>query len=130
MDNTDYCSYELAKKLYELGFDWDCEKAYFDRPWNHEHKLVYAVDATNQAAAYDGTDIYPAPTLWEAQKWLREKKEYHIEIRRMFGNIWSYYLSPLGSRAKEGDAYFKTYESALSTGISAALELIGKEELK
>lgn len=138
MENKDYVSYELAKKLYELDFDWDCEMAYFDRPWNHEHKLVYAVDASNQAAAYDGTDIYSAPALWEAQKWLREKK-WHVEIRingtrRMFAvELWEMVANGRRIVLEHDDGHarlFDDYEAALSAGISAALEILGKEGQK
>ena len=139
MENKDYVSYELAKKLYELDFDWDSEMAYFDRPWNHEHKLVSAIDASNQAAAYDGTDVYSAPTLWEAQKWLREGKGIAVYVIPRFRNgyevaakelrkciIDTHYLFDLWDSTKP----YPTYESALSSGISAVMEILGKEAKK
>ena len=77
-----------------------------------------------------------APTLWQAQKWLREKKgiainviahdggEYHSERiilpNCMMPETRAWYV---GTTTPLVDAY----EQALSAGIAAALELIEKK---
>lgn len=131
MNNEDFVSYEIAQLLYALDFDLNCEMAYFDRPWNHEHRLVSAIDACNQQCAYDGTDVYPAPTLAKAQKWLREKKGIYVypEI-----NMLKKWFAKAVDMCKNEDliwdgTMFDTYESALSAGIEGALKFIEKESI-
>ena len=129
MNNEDFVSYETAKRLYVLDCDLNCEMAYFDRPWNHEHQLVSVIDACNQQCAYDGTDVYPAPTLAQAQKWLRETKGIIVLVHLESVNEEMYVcrvtqFHKLSKRLDNGGEYFLDYNSALSAGIKAALELI------
>lgn len=135
MNREDYCSYELSKKLSEKGFDLDVEY-YYDElldnsledsyPRNH-NKLDHRVSA---------------PYLWEAQKWLREKKGYHIEcwptsdskgcwIRCMIYCVFNAeYDEPdlnWADRVMLGEDTFKyvdTYEEGIVDGITRILELI------
>lgn len=68
-----------------------------------------------------------APTLWQAQKWLRNKriKVYALLADDNIRYEWSIYDRNVRDNidSNRGDDY-KTYESALSAGIAAALELI------
>lgn len=140
MDNTDYCSYELAVKLKESGFDWPYYHFYQSQEYGMcGHKLrrncskvdLNKVDKNLDYFVEHGY-IYSAPTLWEAQKWLREEKKWHIIIEP---RIWEqqvydfklWHIRRGYENANRGFDYL-SYESALSAGISAALELIGKEE--
>ena len=137
MTNEDFVSYEIAKRLYALDYDLNCEMAYIDRPWNHEHRLVSVLDAYNQQCAYDGTDVYPAPTLSQAQKWLREMKRWHIEVRingcrNMFCvELWEMKANGGYMMLEHKDGHtrlFDRYEDALSEGISETLKLIEEGE--
>lgn len=135
MEET-FCSYGQALGLSRIGFDWSCERAYFDRPWNHEHKLVYMTDANNQACAYDGTDVYPAPSLQIAARWLREAKGMDIFVlpaykdeRRVQGYDWNIYDDMGDNPVARGCLPFvRTYEFALSDAISCALNLLLTED--
>ena len=80
----EYVNYAQAVKLRELGFDWDCEKAYYYHAWMSEPILTLTTIAYKEVENYDGTDIYLAPRLDQAQKWLREIKELIICIEPRF----------------------------------------------
>ena len=60
--------------------------------------------------------------LYDAQKWLREKKHLHIEVR-WYGNMWYEYevKEAEGKVIAEGCA-FPTYEEALRTAVYMATE--------
>lgn len=140
MEQEDYCSYELALKLKACGFDEPCRDFYWtsDGTFKHTDALVHKNSV--------GCDtMVAAPTLWQAQKWLREKKgiainviahdasdkyregkyhwmEVHLPNSNENGPQWMdwfvYGKHPL----------FDTYEEALSDGLSQMLELIKKGE--
>ena len=71
---------------------------------------------------------YLGLSLYSAQKWLREEKHLHIEVR-WYSNLWYEY------RVKEAEGKilaevtsFKTYEDALSEGIKEAVKILKEEE--
>lgn len=73
--NEDYVSYELAVKLKECGFDEPCDSYYNkacaadDEYWHTKREELINWNGL-------GSDCQiSAPTLWQAQKWLREKKK-------------------------------------------------------
>lgn len=144
--HQDFCSYELSKALKACGFDEPCLTFY-----DTNKELGRALDPDNfnhLGETYQGewfTDTISAPTLWQAQKWLREKKgiainviahdasdkyregkyhwmEVHLPNSNENGPQWVdwfiYGKHPL----------FDTYEEALSDGLSQMLELIKKGE--
>lgn len=99
MLTEDYCDKDTAFALQELGY----------------YPYMFYDDGT------------PAIHLWYAQKWLREEKHLHIEIR-WFSNLWYEYEvnEAEGKILAEGSA-FKTYEEALSTAIYMATEHLKEE---
>lgn len=132
MEQTDYVSYELAKKLKETGFDWECRGYY---PESGE--LCGSIEADNfnhLGSTYKGewfSDTISAPTLWHAQKWLREKHKLHILVDSGLYGKWYYKVFPIGECCiDEGNSNYVTYEQALSAGIESALRLLGKGRRK
>lgn len=135
MNHEDYCSYAIARVMYYEGFDWDCERAYYDNARNHNHDLV-PISVVNKAARdCDGTDVYPSCTLSQAQKWLRENHKIMVEpFACISDKTWAYRLCQLNDEkwgmtiVKDGKAItvydFDSYEQALSAGITKALDLI------
>lgn len=134
--NEDYVSYELAVKLKECGFDEPCD-SYYDKAcasddeyWHTKREEIYNWNGL------DSDCQISAPTLWQAQKWLREQKdvllwvypdrqltdEEYPEIE-LTGEWW--WDTEGVIRECSGDTY-PSYEAALSAGIAAALELIKK----
>lgn len=147
MGTTDYVSYELAVKLKAAGFDEPCLTFY-----DANKELGRALDSDNfnhLGETYQGewfTDTISAPTLWQAQKWLREKKgiainviahgchdkyregkyhweEIHLPNSNENGPQWIdwfiYGKHPL----------FDTYEEALSDGLDKMLDLLAGKEV-
>lgn len=115
LTETDYCDYDTCVALKELGFnnlvDW-----YF----NEEKSIVSSL------ARYRNTYI-PRIPLYEAQKWLREEKNIHIEIPIWLtnGGVWKYNFR-LQTREFYDRAIgeWDTYEEALSEGIKEVVRLM------
>ena len=131
MNNEDYASYELAKKLKECGFAEPCDHYYTkeDAP-DGTAWIVPTTDRENFNADSDCPFCKPlcsAPTLAQAQKWLREVRGVDVEVRVCIvdgGKGYEAYVIPPYSLTPTK----KDYESALSAGIATALELIKKGE--
>lgn len=102
LTEKDYCDLESTKALESLGMN------------------VYT--------SFCGVEVLKHLSLYEAQKWLREEKHLHIEIR-WFSNLWYEYevKEAEGKILAEGSA-FKTYEEALSTAVYMATEYLKKME--
>ena len=120
LTEKDYCDYETQKSLMNLGFPM-------------------------QAQSYDlgkGVKEYlPKIHLYEAQKWLREEKNIHVEIYACAGgyiyelckaykpNSFSggttIYTPNDVDNPKLNDAgRYETYEEALSEGIKEAVKIL------
>lgn len=68
-----------------------------------------------------------APSLYTAQKWLREKKRLAIIVGMTRFDDWFYGIyDKCGKCLKDDGTQRDCYEAALFAGISAALELIQK----
>ncbi len=124
--NEDYCSYELSKALKAAGFDEPCDH-YYDKAYASDDEYWHT--KREEAYNWNGLDSdcqISAPTLWHAQKWLREK--HHISVRVSYiayHKVWfADWLNLDSGKFDDTDATFDFYEEALADGISAALELI------
>lgn len=128
MNTEDYVSWELAKQLAKKGFNWKCD-TYYD----YQGKLCqYATtDVINRNTNGHGRQRKSAPTLNQAQKWLREVHDIHIVVHPYvvannntlyYRQIWhNIHDKPVDGCNKVN---FKTYEEALSDALVKALELI------
>lgn len=128
METTDYASYDLALKLKACGFDEPCDHYYcaFDNETDVRFWSIHPAQSHNCFANPKDKVIAAAPTLWLAQKWLREK--HHISVRVSYiayHKAWfADWLNLDSGEFDDTDATFATYEEALSEGIETALELI------
>ena len=151
MEHEDFVTYEQALRLKELGFDWKVRACYRrklildDNPHYTEPKFVHNDTMRkrwttnyndNRCGGGSGKYYYSAPTLAQAQKWLREKE---IEVG-VFGDFegelptgkWVWLIRKFNTHLfdtvfTEDDIRFDTYEKALSAGIDKALELLGDD---
>ena len=82
MNPEDYVSYPLALALKKHGFDWKCMAFYA-----HTDGKMWVADGEEDWNS--GVD-YSAPTLWQAQKWLREVKR--IEVKASWESIKRYWF--------------------------------------
>ena len=98
LTEKDYCDLESTKALESLGMN------------------VYT--------SFCGVEVLKHVLLYEAQKFLREEKHLHIEVR-WYSNLWYEYevKEAEGKILAEGTA-FKTYEEALSTAVYMATEYL------
>lgn len=130
MNNEDYCSYELSKALKECGFDEPCDH-YWSKEFANSDKVVLR-QASADDYNNDDWDVphCSAPTLWHAQKWLREKKGIYAYCEP---NCLKKWFARAIDLAKNEDLLFDgemfdSFEKATEYAISAALELIKEGE--
>ena len=102
MITEDYVSFETAKLLKEKGFKKWCDKCYgtavyykgvpisFDEECDlKDEGLGDEIEYIEGGCLYnfgcgnteEETNLWAAPTLWVAMKWLREVHNIHIELR-------------------------------------------------
>ena len=130
METTDFCDYELSLALKVAGFDYPCYFYYTKK--NAPDDCVW--QTTSEEAPIDyNKRIYAGcskPLLYQAQKWLREKKHLSVEPYANIVANFNYNIADLESFAdyKGQGIGYESYECALAAGISASLELIKKGE--
>ena len=128
LTEKDYCDYETCVALKELGYDGYCDAYYhlFDDEDDarNSFECAYGFDFQNSNNIYR----VGAPLLYQAQKWLREEHNLHIEVR-WYSNLWYEYevKESEGKVVAEGCA-FPTYEEALSTAVRMAVEWLKENE--
>lgn len=123
--NEDYVSLEVAKLLKEKGFD-----SHYSTHFYKNNKLECYME--DRKKYWLQKDEYAAPTLYMAQKWLREKKNIHIDVYRNASG-WLYNLNKADSGTlilegkckgpNDGGAW-DVYEDCLNIAIAKSLELI------
>lgn len=130
LNEEDYVSFDAAKMLKNKGFDEFCRYTYM------ENENSVGITNTTNSKLPEG--VYSMPTLYQAQKWLREKHNCYVQItyeayktgvnnlvQVLFyepndNDCWSN-----KSTGVYGDnAEFDTYEDALNFGILEALKRI------
>lgn len=130
MNKEDYVSLECAKLLREKGFNEYCG-AYYHLNWDGmTEEECFEVAPNYDFRNKDNGYRVAAPTLYEAQKWLREKHNIHLDVR-----CTSYYkplnrcdymceIFALSSNVYSDTRIYHKYEEALNAGIIEALKQI------
>lgn len=72
------------------------------------------------------SDFIDAPTMWEAQKWLREEKKIEVVVLGEKGIGGPYYADIYTESGYAGYIHkpCEKYEDALSEGIKGAVEIL------
>lgn len=126
VDKEDFVTYEQAVKLKALGFDWNCHTWYH---WDNWCGLTYSGMCENHNMF---EKCISGPSLYQVQKWLREK---NIEVMSYYDyttKTWIYEVCEIGephSCGYHSDDFGlnkSTYEEAISAGIDTALEIYFK----
>ena len=136
LTEKDYCDYETCVALKELGYKVPTSAYYM--PNNETLYFVsnpyrggYVIDCfhSHNSLREDVMthDFIDAPTIWEAQKWLREEKQMVLYPAYLGGaNVWiceiCYKKERLGFRG-----YNQSYEEALLEGIKEAVKILKEE---
>lgn len=130
MNREDYVSLEVAKILKEKGFDY-ATLYYYEK----NGKLgMMNLDAQSQMRKHGYmNDIYPRPTLYEAQKWLWNNHKLLVVafLKAPFGQPCEFIyciqdakntLDDYGTIVS--DESYESIQIALNAGILEALKLI------
>ena len=140
MTQEDYVSFEVAKLLKEKGYNKKCNAV-----WETGVCRECSPKLKITLGAYDEKDLmhnidwseqyeYLAPSLWNAQKWLREKHNISVEIYAR-ENDWKFEIcrtegilimdcACMSCTTMNNKGAFDTYEKALNEGIKEALKMI------
>lgn len=138
LTEKDYCDYETCVALKELGFS-EPTLAYYHGFLSSKPLLYLVID--EDCMSEDGVNIFDllsnsnkykdsknidAPTMWEAQKWLREEKKLHITIFSQSQESWQYRITKPHQRLEDGlyGEDFSSFEEALSEGIKSAVKIL------
>ena len=138
LTEKDYCDYETSVALKELGYKVPTSAYYMP----NNNKLIFVSNSLRGGYVIDcfrshnsfpkevmTSDYIDAPTMWEAQKWLREEKKVIVVIVPYTYNIitetrtWTYEMWLEDNLEREVHD-FKTYEEALSEGIKEAVKIL------
>ena len=149
LTEKDYCDYETCVALKELGFS-EPTLAYYHGFLSSKPLLYLVID--EDCMPEDGVNVFDllsnsnkykdsknvnAPTLWEAQKWLREEKKIIIEVtfNLMYKGQPRFSWRVLYNLTQHKGAYYTfdsvmskedydSYEEALSEGIKKAVKIL------
>ena len=132
------CSYPLSLTLKECGFDELCIAQWACEP-DGKPLLLGSTAFMFSNAELKGRDV-TAPSLYHAQKWLREVKSidvlvwncacgYGWEISKADANSRGTTLMDYDDNGEDKDSgMWLTYEKALAAGIEAALQLLDNKK--
>lgn len=139
----DFVNYEQAKTLKKLGFNLQCNHFYC-QPKGKELKLIGYIpmdfldslyyDFNNPATWSDHNEnTVSAPTLSQAQKWIREQYNIDIYIDRSFSFIKSYHYEIVINQnydemIQQESIQNRTYEQALSDAIDKVLLILNDKK--
>ena len=122
LTEKDYCDKETSATLIEMGFR-GFGHFYYEKN-SSKLKATHQFLTTRTAKALGHT---LAVSLYEAQKWLREEKDIHIEIPIWLTDdgVWKYNFR-LQTREFYDRAIgeWDTYEEALLEGIKEAIKIL------
>lgn len=114
----DLVTYQICKKLKEKGYPLlkvivqDSNPFIYDLPPEHPD--------------WQNCDAYYIPTIYQVLKWLREKKNLHIQIEPAYFSkikLWKIYIVDINDYEKYsiGKEYI-SYEEAVLSGIEYVLD--------
>ena len=130
MNNEDFVTYEQAVSLKKLGFDWEVNHYYHDNP-ELEIYVSYCLQRSFTYRDYNNYDSerISAPTLAQAQKWLRKNKSYYIYPRYEGDKMWGFAITNLNKDSVNFIRFgtYQSFEDALSVGITECINLISKQ---
>ena len=135
LTEKDYCDYDTCVALKELGYKVPTSAYYM--PNNNQLIFVsnpfrggYVTDCfySHNSLPKDvmTANFIDAPTLWEAQKWLREEFELYMSANFLITEEgdFEYEIETRTGYDNLSSNMYKTYEEALSEGIKEAVKIL------
>lgn len=134
LTEKDYCDYETCVALKELGYKVPTSAYYM--PNNSQLLFVpnpfrdgYVIDCFGSHNSFPKdvitSNYIDAPTMWEAQKWLREEKEIAVFVTYDKNTSkWFATVINMDSLETINMAKCNLYEEALSEGIKCAVKIL------
>jgi hypothetical protein len=137
----DYCDYDTCVALKELGYKVPASAYYMphhkDLIWvSNPFRGGYVTDCfySHNSLPKDvmTANFIDAPTLWEAQKWLREHRNIDVFPRKGYNRqnyqveIYINYNRNIMLLDNDGEDY-NSPEEALSEGVRKAVEILKEE---
>ena len=129
----DFVSFEQAKALKELGFDWKVTAVYdSDRKLGCQLDTRVSIPKNFNCEHPFKESLFSAPSLYQAKKWLINKFSLVVSSLPFVGDPnndvlrWRYYVDKYNPYIiQEGSIeLYDTYENALSAGIDRALKIL------
>lgn len=127
MKREDYVSLEVARLLKKKGFNEYCG-AYYHLIWKDmTEEECFEVAPNHDFRNKDNGYRAGAPTLYEAQKWLRSKKIYVLAQPAKESGVTVWYYQVVNDNDPDDIFYttsqdtYPNYETALNEGIKYAL---------
>lgn len=148
----DYCDYDTCVALRELGYNRGAYAYYYP---SHKEVLIFNTHPTRGCSINEmlrcyntysddtvGHELIDAPTMWEAQKWLREEKEVYVTVIPEYNDYcpvkgvkhhlevahWEDDEFRCETMEWKDEDYivscFDDYEEALSEGIKVAVKIL------
>ena len=138
LTEKDYCDYDTCVALKELGHDEKCHGYY------EPQKRCFNTTSIKHSwcnSEVDDIGVIICPTLYEAQKWLREEKNICVEMTCCAGGyVWelckaynnrtwisgsTIYTKPNMDNPLLNDCgKYESYEDALLEGIKEAVKIL------
>ena len=134
MNTEDFVTYEQALALKKLGFKEECLFFYNVHGEFNPNSVYDGYSDVNDASRslnFQGRSKLAgdAPTLAQAQKWLREKKDIIVlstcNLDYENGHSWYWFVDKIFA-VEDLEHSYKTYEEALSAGITECIKLLEK----
>ena len=133
----DYCDYDTCVALEELGFREPTLTHYMENYPNnliyHYHDNACVKDCYRRVSSRNG--VFGAPTLYDAQKWLRGEKKIDIFVRAGYlgkNRVRHYYVEVFTSKdviyLDNDSKDYDSYEEALLEGVRASIKLLKEEK--
>ena len=138
LTKKDYCDYDTCVALKELGYKVptsafytpnDTTLYFISNPLRGGFVIdcFYSHNSLREDAV--SADWIDAPTMWEAQKWLREEKQMLLQPTYLeLSDEWICVIRDKKKQHGYSAQKQKEYESALLEGIKEAIKLLKEEK--
>lgn len=133
----DYVSFEQAKAMKELGFDWEVRAIYdSDRKLGCQLDTRVTIPKNFNCEHPFKESLFSAPSLYQAKKWFIDKFSLVVSSLPYIPDPnddvlkWRYYVDKYNPYIiQEGSIkVYDSFEEALSAGIDRALQILKEKQ--